>query len=376
MHWQQVSNYYIGSDMKKMNISREIFFEQSDTIRHLAYPIRDSLSYLLFLVFPALIYGCSSLETPVIKDSPEPAIDTSEGLSSKTRITINEDIESLDVFSFEDDLLQRLDSYQRFEKVQMTESTYDIATRSGDKIMLMMANSTQSRYTWADINCMKSMEKVRFSLENEQQDTPVMTGVHHIKAGGQVRSMLTPLTGEVVIRSIECDFSGQSYSGEQMTDVKVYLTNVNASCGIWIDNETYPTRIINAGRLNENDMKGFYDPEIICRELDRPLGTERIYPNIRLRAYPNNGKEESIGSPFTKLVIEGRICGRTWYYPIAVNRNVKEDYGLSRNRQYIYDISIRRTGLTDPDGTIELTSAEIHMEVKAWKEKDWYDIGF
>lgn len=362
--------------MKEMNISREIFFEQSDTIRHLAYPVRDSLSYLLFLVFPAFIYGCSPLEIPDTKESPETAIETAEGRPAKTQITISEDIASLDVFSFEDDQLQRLDSYQRFDKGQRKDSTYDIATRSGDKIIILLANSTQSKYTWADINCIKSMEKVRFSLENEQPGTPIMTGVYHIRAGGSVNSTLMPLTGEVVLRSLECDFSGQAYSGEQMTDVKVYLTNVNASCGIWNEDETYPTRIINAGRLNEDDMEEFNDPDIICRELDAPVGSETIYPDIRFRAYPNNGKEESIGSPFTKLVIEGRICGRTWYYPITVNRSSTEDYGLCRNRQYIYDISIRRTGLTDPDGVVEPMFAEIRMEVKAWKERDWYDISF
>ena len=362
--------------MDNMKTSREIFFEQSDTIRHLAYPVRDSLSYLLFLVFPAFVYGCDSLEIPVTKESPEPAIETAEGLSSKTQVSINEDVASLDVFSFEDDQFQRLDSYQRFDNGQDNRMTYDIATRSGDKVMILLANSAQNKYAWADINCMKSMEKILFNLENEHQGTPVMTGVHHIRAGGSFKSTLMPLTCEVVLISLGCDFSGQAYAGEEMTDVKVYLTNVNANCGIWIDKETYPTRIINAGRLNENDMKEFKNPEIICRQLTAPVGNETTYPDIRLMAYPNNGKEESIGSPFTRLVIEGRICGRTWYYPIAVNRSGTENYGLCRNRQYIYDINIKRTGLTDPDGAIELMSAEIRMEVKAWKEKDWYDISF
>ena len=365
--------------MKKINISREIFFEQSEILRQFVAPDRESsTSYLLFLVFPALIYGCSTLEVNnAIVAPPEDTTETILANESKTTINVPAGIASLDVFTFEDDRLQRLDSYQRFEGTINDRMVCDIASRSGTKVMTMLANSSKDRYEWTDINCRAALENLVFSLENERYDLPLMTSEHHVSAGSIFNSEFSHLSGEVRLRSLKCDFSGKPYEGEELTDVRIYLTNVNADISIGTDGDTNPTRIINAGRLNDADIKRFREPEIIFRELEESVGTEKIHPDVRLRAYPNCCPEESIGSPFTRLVIEGRICGNTYYYPIAINRmGGVAEYGLRSNRCYIYDLNISQTGLTDPDGNIDNLSVEINMEVEEWKEKDWYDVRF
>ena len=363
--------------MKGLNISRDRYLEQSDTLGHIAYPVLGILSYLLFLVFPALICGCNPLEINGSNlKSPEGTTNTDYRDCVRTSIITDASLKSLDIFTFEDDRLQRLDSYQRFDNLSCTGQTYDIASCTGKKILIMLANNKKDKYEWADINCRKSLEKSIFNLENEDYDFPTMTAEHHITAGKSLCSKLIPLTGEVILRSIRCDFSGKSYSGEQMDEIKVYLTNVNACCGIWNDEDVYPTRIINAGRLNESDMKHMIHPELICQRFEGKVGNDIAYPDIRLRAFPNSSPEESIGTPFTRLVIEGKICGKTWYYPIEINREDKEESGLRRNRCYIYDITITSTGLTDPDGAIKRLTADIVMEVEEWKEKDWYDVRF
>ena len=364
--------------MNTKQTSREIFLNRSDTSWHIVNPIRESLSYLLFLIFPALICGCW---TSGLQDtSPEAPDSAAENIYEdivKTSVCIDGKVERLDVFTFENDRLERLDSYQRFNMGDYDGRVCDVASCSGEKTMVIIANSAAEKYGWTDINCRRSLEKKRFDLEDEDPAHPLMTGAHSFRAGDGFSAQIAPITGEVVLRSIRCDFSDKTYSSATLTDIKVYLTNVNASCGIWAEDETYPTRIINAGRLNEDDLADLRHPEIVFKEIEREAGREEMNVGVRLRAYPNSCPEESPGTPFTKLVIEGKINGATWYYPIPVNRGRHaEEPGIRRNRCYIYDLTITGTGLEDPDGSIAEAAVKVNMEVKEWKEKDWYGVRF
>ena len=357
--------------MKTGCTSRETNLEHSHTLWHSAFPDREFLSYLLFLIFPALICGCTAPElAQTYPDAPE-------SNRVKTIIKMNSQALCLDVFTFENDRMERLDSYQRIDKDLHGDKLCSIASRAGEKTVVIIANSHADKYEWIDINSRKALQKKTFDLEDEDPENLMLIGEYKTTAGKAFQAILTPMTAEIVLRSIRCDFAGLPYEGENMTDVKVYLTNINASCGIWTGEETFPTRVINAGRLSEHDMAGFRHPEMVVQEIDSDIGAECIYPDIRLRAYPNSSPEESAGSPYTKLVVEGKIDGHTYYYPISINRgNEKKGSGIRRNKRYIYDLTITRTGLEDPDGTIEDTEHKIIMEIKEWKEKDWYDIRF
>ena len=367
------SNFITDSDMKTKINSREILFLHSNTLSHSAFPVRVSF-YLLFLSLPAFIYGCGMLEAPYNSSTPPAA---SAEMPVKTSIGIDGQILSLDIFSFNDDGAERLDSYQRFDEGQFWGNTCKIGTTAGRKRLVLLANMPFSRYDWVDINCCRSLEKRRFELEDEEPQTPSMVSDHRIEAGQPIFPQMEALTGEVVLRSLRCDFLGKDYSDEMLTDVKFYLTNVNASCGIWENEDGAPSRIINSGRLNMDDVSKFRFPELVYGSLESPVGIRQMDLNARMRAFASHHEDESIGTPFTKLVIEGKIRGNTYYYPIAINRGPgTEDSGLHRNTRYIYDITITQTGLTDPDGMIQDINADIDLEVETWKEKDWYDIRF
>lgn len=366
-------NFITDSDMKTIINSREILFLHSNKLSHSTFPVRVSF-YLLFLSLPALIYGCSKLEASDSESVPPTA---SEEKAVKSSMRIDGNLICLDVFSFNDDKMERLDSYQRFEEGQFCGDTCKIGTSAGRKRLIILANMPFGKYEWVDINCCKALEKRRFELENEDPDFPLMARDMEIEAGKPLHPQMEALTGEVVLRSLRCDFLGRDYYGETLTDVKLYLTNVNASCGIWEKEDGAPSRIINSGRLNMDDVNKFNFPELVYRSLESPIGIKQVELNMSMRAFENYHEEESIGTPFTKLVIEGKIRGETYYYPIAINRGPgTEDSGLHRNTRYIYDITITRTGLTDPDGIIQETNAKIDMEVETWKEKDWYDVRF
>ena len=353
--------------------SREIILIQSDTFSQFTILFRETFIYLLFLLLPASFYGCGRMEAPELSEPPV----ASEYISVKTSAAIEGSILSMDIFSFNDDESERLDSYQRFDEGQFRNNRYGISTSAGRKRIIILANAPYDRYEWMDINCSKAHEKKILDLENEDPEFPLMTADCRIEAGHSFYPQMQALTGEVVLRTLRCDFLEEDYSGEELTDVRIYLTNVSASSGIWENVSGCPSRIINSGRLNMEEVNRFQHPEIIYRSLTGPVGIKQMDPGVRFRAFASNHHEESIGTPFTKLVIEGKIRGNTYYYPIAVNRGPgAKDEGFHRNRRYIYDITITRTGLTDPDGIIQEDFAKIDSAVEIWKEKDWYDVRF
>ena len=219
-----------------------------------------------------MVCGCCASELQnTFAAVPDSSDESHERFQVKTTAGIESRFRSLDVFTFENDRMERLDSYQRFEEGQHTGQTCSIASRSGEKIITMIANSSEDKYGWADINCRKALTKRVFNLEDESPHFPVMTGEHCIKAGTTFIADMRPLTGRVVLRSVRCSFSEPQLKEEHLTDVKAYLTNVNASCGIWPE-ETGPSRIINAGRLNEDDLRRFQHPEIIFNQIFNVAG--------------------------------------------------------------------------------------------------------
>ena len=269
----------------------------------------------------------------------------------------------LEIFSFENDLLCRLDSYMRLEDFK--GETAHISSTGGEKIIFICAEGHRTRNDWSMISSYSSLEKITCELENEDISHVTKTGTCILTAGCSSESIdLKPVCCEVRLASINCDFSGTPYSKAVLRDVKVYLTNVSASCPMLENRKTPPTRIINTGMLNEYDLKKFKNPDIIVQEVTDRLDRRTIYPGSRLLCYPNTSD--------TRIVIEGRIGQDTFYWPITLNNG----NGITRNCSYTYNIRIRRKGVSDPDIPIEPEDAIINMIIKPWKEIDEYGVSF
>lgn len=333
-------------------------------LKHSYQPVRD-ISILTLL--PVLLYGCVYPAAP----------DTSAG----TETTINLDAvgkatdryHTIDILSFNDDKLQRLDSYQRMTRTDITK--IKAGSSSGDKIFEIIMNSQKDCFDWAEINSRSGLKNINVNLEQETEELYVMTGTHQGPAGEACSIGMMRLSSEITLRSINCDFSGKAYSGKTIAEAKVYLTNVNAECPIWHEGPYRPIRIVNSGKLNMSDVSGFQDPESIVRDIGKDIGINIIKPGITLRCYPNEVEKEGPGTPFTKIVIEGKVDDETYYWPININRN-GNGTGVSRNSRYIYDIRIRRLGSKDPDFAIEPEDADIKLEIEEWEEKEEYGVRF
>ena len=141
--------------------------------------------------------------------------------------------------------------------------------------------------------------------------------------------------------------------------------------GIW-----NPERILNHGHLDEDDLTSLAQPSLLLQELDEDISENVMRPDVRLLCYPNNSSYESPGSPFTRLVIEGKIEGTTYYWPININRPPYGDGGIERNCRYEYDIVIRNKGNADPDTPVETDDISMNMKVTKWKEIEEYPVRF
>lgn len=332
------------------------------------------LGLLLFIV-PAISYGCSDAEPH--HDDPSSA---SEQSVTRTSVTLSGSGSLqgsvMDVFTFNDDELQRLDSYTRIESFE--GERIHISSQSGRKSMFICANCPKDIYGWSEISSTDNIRSMKACLEDESRDRMLMSGIVKAVAGETAGPVvLSPIGCEVVLRSISCDFSGLPYSGKEITEAKAYLTNVNAEVSIFAetDKDRQPSRIINTGMLNDDDLKHFKDPGLVYQKVaDRINGTV-IRPDIRFMCYPNTAAKEGIGTPFTRLVIEGKVEGCTYYWPIDINRK-DGGKGLERNSRYIFDILLKRKGTSDPEIPVKWEEAESLSEVRPWNEKQEERIEF
>ncbi len=319
---------------------------------------------------PALSFSCAKPET-----LPETAtVESAEGeTETSVRITGAGStflIRRYDVLMYDGDIYGRLDSYSSFKG---ESKQLKVSSGSGEKTMVVLCNLPDGQPQWADVLSYRSLSGLCSRLENESEDSPVLVGIAKVKAGDDCSVNLRPLTAKVCLKELCCDFRGTAYSLEELTDIKVYLINVNAECSL-TGSSSVGRRFINNGGWTEGDALGFRSREIICRTVDAPVGMDPVPLGISLFCYPNDTVEESFGRPFTRLVIEGRIKGRKWYWPVNVNP-IGEN-GVASAERYDISLTLRRSGTDDPDTAIGVEEAAIKMEIEKWNEKENCTIAF
>ena len=351
---------------KMIRYCREHLFSVISVFSETILPFLGVLTLLNIL--PAFLYGCSIPEE--LQDPPVRS-DISVALTGNEKR-----IRELDIFVFKDDRLQKLDCYQKVK--DPSSWNREVVSGYGDRLLAVCANSGKEIMEWADISSLASLMSLRISLEDDSPRYPFMCGLEEVAAGNDGRHTdmeISPLSSIVELRSICCDFSGRPYYDAKLTDAKAYLTNVNSECGFIDEKDILPTRIINAGGLCIEEMKEMKDASVLYGEFSKDIGRNVINPGFSFICYPNNSITESPGTPFTRLVIEGKILGKTYYWPIDINRE-NGGTGICRNQKYIYDIRITRKGSTDPDIPVRSDDIDIRSEVRKWKETEGYEVKF
>lgn len=327
------------------------------------------------LLLCPVVHGCESLHCT------DGGFTAAETVPVKMTVHSKSDMQgrTLDMLIFTNDDLGYLECWQR---TALTESgEVSIASMNGEKVLMACSGTDSKGYKdWMWVSSLESLQDVWTELEDETASLPVMSGSCAFLAGSTGSDLpilpLRRVSGEVHLRSLRCDFKGKPYEGESLSDIHVYLTNVNASCKIWNDTGT-ASRIINQGKLVTEDVARFKDSSLILQRIEDNVGSKGINTDIRLRCYPNAAQEEGPGTPFTRLVIQGVLDGEVWYWPIDINRDGDSSHeGISSNCIYTYDIVLTRKGSADPDTAIKTGTASITLEVEKWEEKEDYTVRF
>ena len=181
------------------------------------------------------------------------------------------------------------------------------------------------------------------------------------------RVVLRPMLAKITLRSIACEFSERPYAGERLQDVRAYLTYASQECRPFAP-EDPPSSWLNAGRLDEAGTAALSHPETVLQPLSASLGG-RIYPSAGFYCYPNPSDGTAFGSPVTRLVIEGKLRGTTYYYPIDLP-------GLEADVQYRMDVTLTRAGTNDPDTPAAPGSIRLESQVLDWDGRAWEDIHY
>lgn len=351
--------------MKKINC-REIYSLLKRYLSFLEEHAKSGpvLGSAILTCLPAVFSGCHQpdlLLTPMGKETV---------INIKTASRAMDGEGPVDILIF-DSSTGRLNTYQRISN----PDSWQLKASSSEGWMLftVLSNAQKEAYDWAEICSREGLESLTVNLENERRGHPSMSGECTGHSGSILDLSMKRTTAEIRVRKISCDFISKAYSGCSIEDPKIYLTNVNAETPIMGNGSNNAQRIINIGGLNHDDMSKFKEPGIICQELQQPIGHNPILSDICLICYPNPIMTESPGTPVTRLVLEGRISGKTYFWPININL---KGNGIKGNCIYTYDIHISRPGTSDPDIPVELGEGELIMEVERWNEMEDYGVYF
>jgi hypothetical protein len=304
-----------------------------------------------------LLFACTSLNAP---EEPAPGVRKAQIYIYPTGKT---SIQGLDLLFFQDGPLYRLDAYQHLDGLSGNRVTGTSSTAARQVVIL--SGYPSGTYPWSGIRSLESLAELPFRLADEDPEAPMLYGVS--EAGSIDKVILRPMLAKVLLRSVGCDFSERIYAGERLQDVRAYLTYVRQECRPFAP-EDPPADWLNAGRLDEAGAAALSHPEIVLRDLASSLGG-RIRPDAGFYAYPNPSDGSQFGNPVTRLVIEGKLRGTTYYYPIDLP-------GLEADVQYRLDVTLTRAGTTDPDTPAVAGSIRLESQVLDWDGRDWEDIHY
>ena len=265
----------------------------------------------------------------------------------------NATVRGLDLFFFQDEPLFLLDAWQHFDAVAGNRVT--AAASSAARTFVALSGYPEGSSAWSGIRSFESLADILFNLEDEDPAFPILSGKG--EAGGNRTVVLRPMLARITLQSIACDFSDRPYAGEKLTDVRAYLTNASRQCRPFAA-DGYPVSWLNAGRLDEAETATLSHPETVLAELTPSLGA-RIFPGKDFYCYPNPSDGTEFGRPVTRLVIEGKLRGVTYYYPIDLP-------GLEANVQYRMDVTLTRAGTTDPDTPAAAGSIRLENRILDW----------
>jgi len=303
---------------------------------------RRSVAFAVFMQFPALLSSCVAVD-------PESA---GREVIVMTKASAGG---LLDLFFFDASQPFLLDSYQRI--TPEISPVYGLSG-AGKKLAVAISARGGDIYDRSYVRALGDLSSDIFSLASERPVNPLLFGSAYLEEGRArtVTLQLKPALCCIRVKSLCCNFRERPYYGKSIENVKLWLVNAVSEYAPADGAEGRPVSWENYGCLGS-------DNPLLCQDGIGTVGQERIYPEVSLYCYPNPVDDETPGSPFTRLVVEGDIGAVHCYYPINLIR-------MTPGMAYDMDITLLRIGTSDPDLPAETGQIITEYSTVPWNEKE------
>ena len=298
-----------------------------------------------------------------------------KGDNGEAALSDDNKVNMLELFVFrnEGEDSGNLDAYKKLKGDEILSlSDVELRSTTGKKIVYAVLNSHDE--DWSGVRTLSDFQAKLALLQKEKSGDFTMVGSAEatLELTAEVPVTVSRLVAKVQLAGLKCDFSGTPYEGALLTDVKVYLTNVYGSKTYALNADASPVGILNAEGLVNGDVEGCAMPSALYKEIGEDVGSAATNVSHSFYCYENMIAAESDSMKFTRLVVEGKLNGNTYYYPININRegfgysSGNDHFGVRRNTVYTIDVTICRPGSTVPDGVLEYGDMHTTVTIKDW----------
>ncbi len=274
------------------------------------------------------------------------------------------------VFNAEGPDAGELDAYKKFTASDGLDNL-SIKATTGRKTIYAVANSHRS--DWDGVVTFNGFQGVTHSLIHDNSKDFIMIGSTEatLQVTTSVSFSISRLVSRVKLNSIRTAFAGSLYAGMKLSNVKAYLINVHGSKNIYDGNVATPV-ILNRKALVEADAGSCTMPGMLSDVISSQIGDAGYNTPHYFYAYENTLEPETAENRFTRLVIQADLNGKTYYYPVNINR---EGYGyapsvghkgIKRNTSYEMNVTIMRPGSDDPDKPLEFGALTVNLSILNW----------
>ena len=270
--------------------------------------------------------------------------------------------ETLDLFFFETEGAERLDSYQQIRFDAGGNKAYGLSS-GGEKRLVALSGISGETARWGDINTFGNLRKHRFSLDRESPQEPLLSAQTVLQPGASRTATLhlRPQLAAIRFHSVSCDFLGRPYAGELFHNTRIFIIYAGTECLPLEEGDgKEPVSLVNIGFLDSTAVMALPHPEMLLQEGCGRVGVARVYPDRDFYCYPG---------PRTRLVLEGRVGGHLCYYPIGLD-------GLAPGERLSLDVTLRRMGSDHPDTPAESGSISIESTILPWEDREAQTIIF
>lgn len=334
-------------------------------------PLKDNLSLQSSHHYISVVIITAVLQVPAFFSSCANAIESTQAHTEAQiyiQWTKNTTPEAIDLFFFDTQGAQKLDTYQQLLDIRGDVRPYGVSG-AGPKQLVALSGTAGYTDPWLDIVNYGSLCKKTYRLQDEDLDAPQLVGETLLdeSASRRVSLHMQPMLAQIRIHSICCDFTGRPYAGKLFSNSKLYLTNAGTEYKPLGPEGGHPVSWINAGGLDSLATLALPKPRIMLQEGLGNIGRERIYPQREFFCYANPQGQDGI--PRTRLVLEGMLDGHLCYYPLEITH-------LEAGKVYSFDITLRRMGSADPDIPVSSDEAAVETQIVPWENRDPYTVIF